>query len=87
MVVRVLRFLRLRAGFSQEDLGRLVGVPQETISQYERGLEIIPSHAERLTQVLQSFTQLHLEPNDLGDPITTWRDRNQSLGGLITSKE
>lgn len=75
---RTMEALRRRVGWSQAELGDAVDCDQPQISQWERGLEIPPHHAER---ILRAFLQVldpstfeprglleRLTPTDLSEP-------------------
>lgn len=61
-MILTLTTLRYRANLSQSELARLTGITQPTISNYERGLEILPDHAESILMVLRD----RLPDSDLG---------------------
>lgn len=73
-----LKDLREERGFSQQDLAELTGIPQTTLSRYERGIEISASNLVRLAQFFQVTSDylLGIEDNPaLVDVSITHRER------------
>lgn len=55
-----LRTVRLRAGFSQEDLARVLGVPANTLRMWDSGLRPTPVHVvTRAMRLLDEHTRKH----------------------------
>jgi transcriptional regulator with XRE-family HTH domain len=62
---KMLKGLRLRAGFTQAEIADALGIPQSHISEFERDKRSIPfKHARKLAELLQSIPSHFMQPND-----------------------
>jgi len=73
-MILTLTALRYRALLSQSELARLTKLSQPPLSNYERGLEILPEHADRLLHAILkkmgagATAFKYISHDDLGKP-------------------
>lgn len=69
-----LRELRYRAGLTQAQVAKVLGVPQQFVSQFERGIRPFPEkHTEKLVMLDPSL-------GDEGEPETEERRKAKKVG-------
>lgn len=62
---KMLKGLRLRAGFTQAEIANALGIPQSHISEFERDKRSIPfKHARKLAKLLHTVPSHFMQPND-----------------------
>ena len=62
---KMLKGLRQRAGLTQKEIARALGLPQSHISEFEKDKRNIPyKHAQKLARLLQSLPGHFMKPND-----------------------
>lgn len=61
---KMLKGLRQRAGFTQAEIAKALGIPQSHISEFERDKRSIPfKHARKLAELLQTIPSHFMQPN------------------------
>ncbi|WP_045219745.1 helix-turn-helix domain-containing protein [Desulfonatronum thioautotrophicum] len=62
---KMLKGLRLRAGFTQAEIANALGIPQSHISEFERDKRSIPfKHARKLAELLHTVPSHFMQPNE-----------------------
>lgn len=85
--VDTVKQLRERAGLTQRELARLVGVHANTVARWERGEQLMPEATRRLLERLASDLPVHRtgdSPAGRGDPL--FRAIAEALSGPVDDK-
>lgn len=59
--------IRLRLGYTQEQLGDAIGKSRETVNRWERGKRPIPESCAKLIRILATVTKPFLPPSRTGE--------------------
>jgi transcriptional regulator with XRE-family HTH domain len=75
-----IRFLRKNMGFTQEDLGKCLGVTGQTVARYEKAQTEVPGPVDKLIRI---FYGVYLVPEEIrGDAVQSFINTIKELDGL-----